>query len=125
MQHSNAKLTPAGRRRLVSLVIDDGLSLEQAAGHRGVSKTTAWEWTTRWRAASSSDQRSWAASGTARAARTHTNPTRTRPVVERRIVVARLLTGWGPRLIAGSGGCRPLHRPRQPRPPRRVVAAAS
>ena len=31
MQHSNAKLTPAGRRRLVSLVLDDGLSLALAA----------------------------------------------------------------------------------------------
>ena len=103
MQHSNAKLTPAGRRRLVGLVIDDGLSLEQAAGHSGVSKTTAWEWTTRWRAASLSDQRSWACLHD-RSSRPHTNPTRTRPVVERRIVVAGLLTGWGPRLIAGRVG---------------------
>ena len=31
MQHSNARLTPAGRRRLVSLVEDDLLSLTQAA----------------------------------------------------------------------------------------------
>ena len=60
MQHSNAKLTPAGRRRLVSLVVDDGLSLELAARRSGVSKTTAWEWTTRWRAACASDRRSWA-----------------------------------------------------------------
>ena len=103
MQHSNAKLTPAGRRRLVSLVEDDGLSLKLAARHSGVSKTTAWEWTTRWRAASLSDQRSWVCLHD-RSSRPHTSPTRTRPVVERRIVMARLLTGWGPRLIAGRVG---------------------
>ena len=60
MQHSNAKLTPAGRRRLVSRVVDEGMSLALAARHSGVSKTTAWEWTRRWRAASASDRHSWA-----------------------------------------------------------------
>ena len=103
MQHSNAKLTPAGRRRLVSLVEDDGLSLKLAARHSGVSKTTVWEWTTRWRAASLSDRRSWACLHD-RSSRPHTSPTRTRPGTERRIVLARASTGWGPRLIAGRVG---------------------
>ena len=47
MQLPNAKLTPLGRRRLVGRVVDEGLSLGQAARRSGVSKTTAWEWTTR------------------------------------------------------------------------------
>ena len=103
MQHSNAKLTPAGRRRLVSLVEDDGLSLAQAAGRCGVAKSTVWEWTTRWRAASASDRYSWACLND-RSSRPHTSPTRTRPVTERQIVLARALTGWGPRLIGGRVG---------------------
>ena len=103
MQHSNAKLTPAGRRMLVSRVEDEGMSLGVAALHSGVSKTTAWEWTTRWRAATPSDQHSWACLQD-RACRPHTTPARTSTTVEREIVLARQLTGWGPRLIAGTVG---------------------
>ena len=51
MQHPNVKLTPAGRHRLVLLVVDHGLSLALAARLTGVAKSTAWEWTRRWRAA--------------------------------------------------------------------------
>jgi transposase InsO family protein len=103
MQHSNAKLTPAGRMRLVSLVVDGGMSLAQAAGRCGVSKTTAWEWTRRWRAASASDRDSWACLHD-RSSRPHTSPARTRRRVEDAIVFVRKLTGWGPRLIAGRVG---------------------
>ncbi len=35
MQHSNAKLSPDGRRRLVIRVLDEGMSLAQAARHSG------------------------------------------------------------------------------------------
>jgi transposase InsO family protein len=103
MQHSNAKLTPAGRRRLVALVIDEGLSLGLAARRCGVSKSTAWEWTARWRAASPSERESGACLHD-RSSRPHRSPNRTRLVVERRVVLARQLTGWGPRLIAGRVG---------------------
>lgn len=103
MQHPKAKLTPAGRRRMVSLVEDDGLSLAQAARRCGVAKSTAWEWTRRWRAASASDRASWACLQD-RSSRPHTSPRRTRRRVERVIVLARQLTGWGPRLIAGRVG---------------------
>jgi transposase InsO family protein len=103
MQHSNAKLTPAGRRRLVSRVEDEGLSLALAARYSGVSKSTAWEWTTRWRAASASDRQSWACLCD-RSSRPRTSPSRTTTAVERQILVARSLTGWGPRLIAGRVG---------------------
>ena len=103
MQHSNAKLTPAGRRRLVSLVIDDGLSLELAAHHSGVAKSTAWEWTTRWRAASPSDRYSWACLRD-RSSRPHHSPNKTAARLERTILTEREQTGWGPRLIAGRVG---------------------
>ena len=103
MQHSNAKLTPAGRRRLVSLVVDDGLSLALAARRSGVAKSTAWEWTTRWRAASASDRYSWACLAD-RSSRPHHSPGRTARDVERKILEEREATGWGPRLIAGRVG---------------------
>ena len=103
MQHSNAKLTPAGRRRLVSLVIDDGLSLELAARRSGVSKTTAWEWATRWRAANSSDRDSWACLGD-RPSRPRHSPNKTAAALEQAILIQREQTGWGPRLIAGRVG---------------------
>ena len=124
MQHSNAKLTPAGRRRLVSLEIDDGLSLEQAALHSGVSKTTAWEWTSRWRAACASDQDSWACLQD-RSSRPHCSPARTRRRAEDAIVCVRRCTGWGPRLIAGQVGGGPFHRPPRARPPRPVATPTS
>ena len=103
MQHSNAKLTPAGRRRLVSRVLDEGMSLAQAARHSGVCKTTAWEWTTRWRAACASDRHSWACLRD-RSSRPHNSPAKTTGDLERKIRDAREQTGWGPRLIAGRVG---------------------
>jgi transposase InsO family protein len=129
MQHSNAKLTPAGRRRLVGLVEDRGLSLALAARLAGVAKSTAWEWTRRWRAASASDR----ASGRClcdRSSRPHTSPRRTRRRIEDAIVVVRERTGWGPRLIAGRVGVahstvhavlRRAGRSRPPRPEREEV----
>ena len=103
MQHSNAKLTPAGRRHLVGLVIDKGMSLDVAAGHCGVSKSTAWEWTTRWRAATSSDRESRACLND-RSSRPHHSPNKTTPQLEQQIINERESTGWGPRLIAGKVG---------------------
>ena len=103
MQHSNAKLTPAGRRYLVGLVIDKGMSLDVAAGHCGVSKSTAWEWTTRWRAATSSDRDTLACLRD-RSSRPHHSPNKTTPKLEQKILHERAATGWGPRLIAGRVG---------------------
>ena len=124
MQHSNAKLTPAGRRRLVSLVIDAGMSLALAAGRSGVSKTTAWEWTSRWRAASASDRKSWACLRD-RSSRPRTSPERTGRRVENTIVLVRKLTGWGPRLIAGRVGVAHSTVPRGARSPRPVTTPTS
>jgi transposase InsO family protein len=103
MGHSNAKLTPASRLRLVRLVEDHGYSLALAARYSGVAKSTAWEWTRRWRAASASDRESLRCLQE-RSSRPHRSPTRTSTTLERRIVAARKLTGWGPRLIAGRVG---------------------
>jgi hypothetical protein len=38
MQHRNAPLTPNGRRRLVALVEEDGLTFEVAAATSNVAK---------------------------------------------------------------------------------------
>ena len=55
--HRNAALGLAGRRRLVLLVTERGLSQRQAARAMGVSPATANRWVTRWRArASDSDE---------------------------------------------------------------------
>ncbi len=125
MQHPNAKLTPAGRRHLVRLVEDEGLSLAQAARRVAIAKSTAWEWTTRWRAASASERESLACLAD-RPSRPHQSPRRTRPGLERRIVRERERTGWGPRLIAGRVGVahstvhQVLRRHGLSRPPRPV-----
>ena len=103
MQHSNAKLTPVGRRHLVSLVEDRGMSFTQAARHTGVAKSTAWEWTARWRAASVNDRESLACLMD-RSSRPHRSPRRLARRLEQRILVERARTGWGPRLIAGRVG---------------------
>ena len=52
MQHRNAPLTPNGRRRLVALVEEDGLTFEAAAAASNVAKSTAHTWVMRWREAS-------------------------------------------------------------------------
>jgi transposase InsO family protein len=103
MAHSNAKLTPAGRRRLVSLVEDEGLSLGVAARRSGVSKSTAWEWTCRWRGATPSERESGVCL-LDRSSRPHHSPRRVQASVEEAILAEREATGWGPRLIAGRVG---------------------
>lgn len=103
MQHPNAKLTPAGRHRLVVLVVDHGLSLALAARRSGVAKSTAWEWTRRWRAASASDRESLACLRD-RSSRPIRTPRRIKARMEGKILRNRQATGWGPRLIAGAVG---------------------
>ena len=50
MTHRNAPLTPTGRARLVSLVIDHGWSQRRAAERCQVSAATAHRWVARHRA---------------------------------------------------------------------------
>jgi hypothetical protein len=47
MQHRNAPLTPNGRRRLVALVEDEGLTFEAATAASNVEKSAAHTWVTR------------------------------------------------------------------------------
>jgi len=48
--HGNAPLGPKGRRRMVLLVIEEGLTLAEAAEAAGVSVRTAGKWVRRYRA---------------------------------------------------------------------------
>lgn len=99
MQHPNAKRTPAGRYDVGMLVERDGLSFGQVAKHAHASKSTVWEWTTRWRAASPDDRDTFACLRD-RSGRPHTSPARTARSVEAHVVLVRQLTGHGPRLAA-------------------------
>lgn len=50
MTHANAPLTPAGRLRLASCIVDDGWSLRRAAERFQVAPATAKRWADRYRA---------------------------------------------------------------------------
>jgi transposase InsO family protein len=123
MVHANARLGPAGRRELVRLMIDGGMSERQAAACLSVSACTAHRWKRRWLAASAVERGSgrWARD---RSSRPHRSPRRTSALVERRVLAARERTGWGPRLIAGQTGVAHstvhaiLERHGRSRPPR-------
>ena len=103
MAHANARLGPAGRRRLVHLMCELGYPERRAAESLGVSRATAHRWKQRWLEASVQLRRSggWTVD---RSSRPHRSPTRTATVVEQRVLAARAHTGWGPRLIAGQTG---------------------
>ena len=49
MLHRTAKLTPSGRRLLVSRILDDGWPAATAAEMLGVSRATAYKWVRRYR----------------------------------------------------------------------------
>jgi transposase InsO family protein len=101
--HANARLGPAGRRELVRLMIEKGMTERDAAASLSVSATTAHRWKHRWLEASEQERRSgaWLED---RSSRPHRSPNRTPAAVERRVCEARQRTGWGPRLIAGQVG---------------------
>ena len=103
MAHANARLGPAGRRRLVHLMCELGYPERRAAESFGVSRCTAHRWKRRWLEASE-QQRSSGAWALDRSSRPHRSPTRTPAAVERRVLDERERTGWGPRLIAGQTG---------------------
>jgi transposase InsO family protein len=128
MAHRNARLGPAGRRELVRLIVDVGMSERQAAACLSVSSCTAHRWKRRWVGASAEARvsGSWADD---RSSRPQRCPRRTTVELERRVLAARERTGWGPRLIAGETGVahstvhailrrhgcsRALRRPREP-----------
>ena len=73
MQHRNAPLTPNGRRRLVALVEEEGLTFEAAAAPSNVAKSTAHTWVSRWRKAGEEGQRDLSCLQD-RSSRPHTSP---------------------------------------------------
>ena len=103
MAHANARLGPAGRRRLVQFMCEWGWPERRAAECLRVSRATAHRWKRRWLAAAEEDRRSgrWARD---RSSRPHRSPTRTTAEVEQRVLAARERTGWGPRLLAAQTG---------------------
>jgi transposase InsO family protein len=103
MQHRNAPLTPNGRRRLVALVEEDGLTFEAAAAASNVAKSTAHTWVKRWRQASEEQRRSLACLHD-HSSRPHRSPRLSSQVDHDRVCEERRRTGWGPRLIASELG---------------------
>jgi transposase InsO family protein len=103
MQHRNAPLTPNGRRRLVALVEDDGLTFEAAAAASNVSRSTAHTWVWRWRRAGEAERRTLACLRD-RSSAPHRRPSLTGVEVHDRVCEWRRRTGWGPRLIASELG---------------------
>jgi len=125
--HRNAALGLAGRRRLVGLVLDDGLTQREAARRMGVSPATANRWVRRWREAGESPRRHHECLGD-RSSRPRRMPRLSSPETEARILAARRQTNLGPGRLAGilamarSTIWKVLHRlgasrrPRAPRP---------
>jgi transposase InsO family protein len=99
MQHRNAPLTPNGRRRLVALVEEDGLTFEAAAAASNVSRSTCWEWVWRWRRASEEGRRSLACLCD-RSSRPKDSPAQVPDEEAREICERRGRTGWSPRRLA-------------------------
>jgi transposase InsO family protein len=103
MAHANARLGPAGRRELVRLMIEVGMSERQAAACLSTSNCTAHRWKRRWLDATLHERASgaWASD---RSSRPRRCPRKTCSELERQVCEARERTGWGPRLIAGEVG---------------------
>jgi transposase len=100
MSHANAWLTPRGRLRLASAVVDRGWSLRRAAERFQCSVSTAKKWADRYRAGGESAM-------VDRSSRPHRSPHRLPQRRERRIVKRRFSRRWGPHRIATH-----LHLPR-------------
>ena len=129
MQHRNAPLTPNGRRRLVALVEEEGLTFEAAAAASNVAKSTAHTWISRWREAGEEQRRNLSCLQD-RSSRPHRSPRMLSDEDHERCCEMRRRTGWGPRLIASEVGIphatvhRALRRrgcSRRPREPRQAV----
>jgi transposase InsO family protein len=102
-QHHRAKLGPAGRAQLVS-VINSGASFRTAAAAMNVAPATAHRWWQRWQQACEEERQSgrWAWD---RSSRPHRSPARTCEQLEQRVCEARRRTNLGPGRLAGLVGC--------------------
>jgi transposase len=93
MSHANALLTPKGRLKLASVIIDEGWSIRRAAERFQCSPTTAKKWADRYRDGGP-------AAMADRSSRPHRSPNRTPTRCERRIINLRFTRRWGPHRIA-------------------------
>ncbi len=91
--HAKALLTPKGRLKLATSIVDDGWSIRRAAERFQCSPTTAKKWADRYRAGGLQAM-------VDRSSRPHRSPGRTPTRTERRIVNLRFLRRWGPHRIA-------------------------
>ena len=91
MTHTNAPLTPEGRRRLAVLVVEQGWSLRRAAERFQCSPATAKRWVDRYRAGQPLTDRSSCP---------HTSPGRLPRRTEHRIIGLRFTHRWGPHRIS-------------------------
>ncbi|WP_439592318.1 helix-turn-helix domain-containing protein, partial [Microbacterium sp.] len=91
MTHANAPLTPEGRRRLASLIVDQGWAVRRAAERFQCSPATASRWSRRYRAGLPLTDRS---------SRPCRQPNRSSQHLERRIVALRFTRRWGPHRIS-------------------------
>jgi len=89
--HANAPLTPEGRRRLASLIVDQNWPPARAAERFSCSYGTALKWAKRYAAGEPMTDRS---------SRPVSSPNRLAQRTERRIVALRFARRWGPHKIA-------------------------
>lgn len=93
MTHANASLTPRGRLKLASAIVDYGWSLRRAAERFQCSAATAKKWADRYRAGGMPAMFD-------RSSCPHRSPNRLPVRRERRIVQLRFTRRWGPHRIA-------------------------
>lgn len=91
MTHANAPLTPEGRRRLASAIVDAGWTIRRAAERFNCSPATASKWAKRYAAGEPLTDRS---------SRPVLSPRQLPRRTERRIIALRFTRRWGPHRIA-------------------------
>jgi transposase InsO family protein len=91
--HARAALNPAGRLKLVQLVVNDGWAQARVAERFQVARGTVSKWVRRYRAEGEAGLRD-------RSSRPLRSPSRTLRRTERRIVALRISRRWGPHRIA-------------------------
>jgi transposase InsO family protein len=90
--HARAELTPAGRLKLVRLVVDDGWAQARVAQRFQCTRSTVSKWVARYRIAGPSGLLD-------RSSRPHRSPNRLPQRTERRILALRFTRQWGPHRI--------------------------
>jgi transposase InsO family protein len=93
MSHANACLTPRGRTKLASAIVDQGWTVRRAAERFQCSPATAKKWADRYRVGGEGAM-------VDRSSRPRRSPNRTATRTERRIINLRFTRRWGPHRIA-------------------------